>query len=110
MCLREHKITRPGDKGRKRNNMKRVELIENLKKICDEANSHDSGYHYEMKANDWEKGNKSRTYFSIIETREGTRHYNKKDYGYFDNISNEYVEGYSNNLDSTLFTFSGAKF
>jgi asparagine synthetase B (glutamine-hydrolysing) len=81
---------------------------ENLKKICDEANSYDNNYHYEMKIKDWQKGNKSRTYFSIIETHEGTKHYAKKDYGYFYNINNEYVEGYSNSLDGTLFTFSGA--
>lgn len=81
--------------------------IENLKKICDEANSHDNGYHYEMKINDWEKGSKSRTYFAIVETRDSSKHYAKQDYGYFDNVNGEYVES-ANSLDGALFTFSGA--
>ena len=89
--------------------MARENYIENLKKICDEANSHNNGYHYEMKVSDWQSGNKSRTYFSIVETRDNSKHYGKKDYGYFDNASENYTRGAAH-LDGELFTFSGSKF
>jgi hypothetical protein len=89
--------------------MTKADAVANLNKIFSDVSSNDNGYEYKMNVNDWTNGNKSRTYFSIVETREGSKHYAKKDYGYFDNVSNEYVAG-SSHLDGTLFTFSGAKF
>lgn len=69
----------------------RDELIEKLEAIVEEKNSHDNGYHYELSVNDWKNYGKSRTYLSIIETRDNSKHYVKSDYGYVDNKSNEYV-------------------
>ena len=54
-------------------------------------NSHDNGYHYKAVVNDWKNYGKSRTYFSIIETRDHSKHYAKTEYGYLDNQTGEYV-------------------
>lgn len=66
------------------------QLIERLNAIVDEKNSHDNGYHYEAVVNEWENYGKSRTYFSIIETRDHSKHCNETRYGYFDNKTEEY--------------------
>ena len=68
----------------------RDQLIKKLNEIVDEKNSYNNGYHYEAVVNDWENYGKSRTYFSIIETRSNSKHFNKIRYGYFDNKSGEY--------------------
>lgn len=67
------------------------QLITKLNEIVAEENSHDNGYHYRAVVKDWENYGKSRTYFSIIETRDNSKHYKKISYGYFDNKSEEYV-------------------
>ena len=67
------------------------QLIKKLNEIVDEKNSHDNGYHYEAVVNDWENYGKSRTYFSIVETRDNSKHYSKTRYGFFDNQSEKYV-------------------
>lgn len=73
------------------------------------ASGVDAGYyHREIVIKDWVNYGKDRTYFSIVETCEGTKHYVKRDYGYFDNINNEYVAD-KNDLTEN-FTFSGSKF
>ena len=89
--------------------MTKIECVANLNKIADEANSHKNGYKYKISIKDWNAGDKSRTYFSIFETRENSKKFAKKDYGYFDNVKNEYVATKYAHLDGTLFTFSGAK-
>lgn len=71
----------------------REQLIKKLNEIVDEKNSHGNGYHYEAVVNDWENYGKSRTYFSIVETRRNSKHYSVTRYGYFDNKSGEYVRG-----------------
>lgn len=86
--------------------MKKTEIIARLNAIADLANSHDNGYHYEVKISEWVKYGKDRTYFSIIETRDNSKHYVKKDYGFYDNNAEEFVPGKA----SIGYTFSGEKF
>ena len=69
----------------------RDKLIETLEAIVEEKNSHDNGYHYEAVVSDWENYGKSRTYFSIIETRDNSKHYSETRYGYINNQTEEYV-------------------
>lgn len=86
--------------------MKKTEVIERINAIADLANSYDNGYHYEVKISEWVKYGKDRTYFSIIETRDNSKHYVKKDYGFYDNNAEEFVPGKA----SIDYTFSGEKF
>lgn len=86
--------------------MKKTEIIARLNAIADLANSYDNGYHYEVKISEWVKYGKDRTYFSIIETRDSSKHYVKKDYGFYDNNAEEFVPGKA----SIDYTFSGEKF
>ena len=86
--------------------MKKTEVIARLNAIADLANSYDNGYHYEVKISEWVKYGKDRTYFSIIETRDNSKHYVKKDYGFYDNNAEEFVPGKA----SIDYTFSGEKF
>lgn len=86
--------------------MKKAEIIARLNAIADLANSYDNGYHYEVKISEWVKYGKDRTYFSIIETRGNSKHYVKKDYGFYDNNAEEFVPGKA----SIDYTFSGEKF
>ena len=76
--------------------MTQQEIITRLNAIADEANSHDNGYHYEVVARDWANYGKDRTYFTIVETRDNSKHYVKKDYGFYDNNADEYVSGKAN--------------
>jgi hypothetical protein len=86
--------------------MKKTEIIARLNAIADLANSYDNGYHYEVKISEWVKYGKDRTYFSIIETRDNSKHYVKKDYGFYDNNAEKFVPGKA----SIDYTFSGEKF
>lgn len=83
------------------------QLIRKLEAIAEEAGSHDNGYHYEVSVRDWENYGKSRTYFAIYETRDGSRHSKKADYGYFDNQSGKYFPQKYGDLTKD-YTFSGA--
>lgn len=69
---------------------KKAEIVARLEKIVAIGNEPKNGYHYTLSSKDWANYGKNRTYFEIIETREGTRHYKKGNYGYFDNLANEY--------------------
>ncbi len=86
--------------------MTKNDIIKRINAIADLANSYDNGYHYEVKTSEWVKYGKDRTYFSIVETRDNSKHYVKKDYGYFDNNAEEFVPGKA----SIDYTFSGEKF
>lgn len=66
------------------------QLIENINTIAAEANSHNNGYHYNVKINDWANYGKNRTYFSIVETRDCSKHCKEKKYGFIDNLTGEY--------------------
>lgn len=67
-------------------------IIAKLNKIVAMGNAPQNGYHYELIASDWVKYGKNRTYFKIVETRDNSRHCIIKEgnYGYFDNIADEY--------------------
>lgn len=70
----------------------RQQIINRLNEIV--ANSTIcAGYEMEIKANDWQKYGKDRTYFSIVERSNNakvSKHYKEKKYGYIDNITGEY--------------------
>lgn len=81
-------------------------------------------YEYQIKTNDFERENNglptellvngsrifvSRTYFSIIETRDNSKHYKEKKFGYIDNLSGEYVPNKYGDLTKN-YTFGGMKF
>lgn len=86
--------------------MTKIYAIKRLETIV--KHSEGGNYHYEVVANDWEGYGKNRTYLSIIETRDNSKHHVERKYGYIDNISGEYVPG-KNNLEEN-FTFSGSRF
>lgn len=65
-------------------------------------------YNYEIKTNDWAKGDKDRTYIAVIETADRTKHYKKYDFGFIDNTNNTYNAGKWNANES--FNLSGSKF
>ncbi len=84
------------------------QLTDKLNKIANEANSHDNGFVYKTYVSEWENYGKIRTYFSIYETRSGSKHSKKISYGYYDNQKNVYVpEKYKNLMDD--YTISGAR-
>lgn len=65
-------------------------------------------YNTEINVNEWEKYGKSRTYFSIVRTRDHSTHYQKLDCGYYDNIADEYVAGKHRDLsEESVFDFGG---
>lgn len=81
-------------------------IIKRAALITAEANSHNNSFHYELKINNWDKNGKSRTYISIVRTRDCSTHYKKKNYGYFDNVANEYVcERGSGRLSGDVYDF-----
>lgn len=83
---------------------KKDEIIEKLNKIVAIGNSRDNGYHYELIIKDWANYGKDRTYFKIIETRDKSRHCKEGNYGYFDNIADEYSP-----VKSLDFDFGGKR-
>lgn len=102
--------------------MKKEEAIKRLEEII-EASKKD-GYEYQIKTNNLEDINTviptellingsrifvSRTYFAIIETRDNSKHYKEKKFGYIDNLSGEYVPAKYGDLTKN-YTFGGMKF
>ena len=85
----------------------KAQLISKLEMLAAEAGSHDNGYHYNVYVKDWANYGKSRTYFSIYETRDNSRHNKKISYGYFDNQAERYVPEKCGDLTKN-FTVSGA--
>lgn len=51
------------------------------------------GYHYEIQEREWENYGKSRTYYTIVETRDNSSRYVEYPYGYYDNNEEKYVAG-----------------
>lgn len=86
--------------------MTKIYAIKRLETIV--KHSEGGNYHYEVVASDWEGYGKKRTYLSIVETRENSKHRAERKYGYIDNISGEYVPD-TNDLEKN-FTFSGSRF
>ena len=81
------------------------EIIQKLNTIANEQNSKDNGFKLTVECNDWQNYGKDRTYFQIVETRENSKHYKVKKYGYYDNASYRFV----GDVEMFNYTFSGAK-
>lgn len=81
------------------------DYIERIKKI--ESASQVDGYERKAVISDWNNYGKSRTYFSIVETRENSKHYAKKDYGYYDNAADKYIAGKSSLDGDFAYDFGG---
>ena len=81
-------------------------LIDRLNEKAAEANSHNNSYHYNVYISNWENYGKSRTYFSIYETRANSRHSKKISYGYYDNQAEKYIPEKYNDLTKN-YTVSG---
>lgn len=73
-----------------------------LNTIINATGDGDGTYKYTANIRNWENYGKSRTYFTVIETRTVGKHYAKYDYGYFDNIAGVYVKTTKNDLDENL--------
>lgn len=86
--------------------MSKDELIGRLNKI-EEADKVGGGFNRLAKITEWNNYGKSRTYLKMVETREGSKHYNEKDYGYYDNTNNLYVPGKFDLESSKIYGFSG---
>ena len=71
--------------------MIREQFVKGIEKMVEEMNENNNGYHYRAVVSDWENYGKSRTYFKIIETRDNSKHHVEKNYGYFDNQTDEYI-------------------
>lgn len=84
------------------------QMAERLNTICSASQLPDTDYVRTAKSSDWVNYGKNRTYFKIVETRTGSKHYKEKEYGYYDNIADEYVPGKNDLRDN--FTFSGERF
>lgn len=84
-------------------------MIARANEIAAASKSIASSNTYKVTANDWAKGGNDRTYISIVETTEGTRHYRKYDCGYVNNITGEYISGKNINLNDN-FTVDGRRF
>lgn len=83
-------------------------IIKRLEKLVAASQTGDETYHTEIKISEWNNYGKSRTYFSIVRTRENSRHYEKLDCGYFDNQSEEYVAGKGRDLsEDSVYDFGG---
>ena len=85
------------------------QLISKLNLLVKMQEGIGNGYHYEIVVKDWNNYGKSRTYFSIIETRDNRRHYKKFDYGYFDNQYEKYFPEKYNDLTKN-YTLGGYAF
>lgn len=86
--------------------MDKHELMERANTIIKHSAS--EGYEYCIKANEWQKGDKHRTYFCIVEMRNG-KSYREKQYGYLDNVSGEYIPAKYGDLTKN-YDFGGSGF
>lgn len=70
-----------------------------------------SCYDYEIRFNLWENYGKSRTYIKVIEKSQNikaSKHYATYDFGYIDNIKNEYIPSKANDWRKP-FNLNGAR-
>ena len=85
--------------------MTKQDVEKRLQDEVDVANSANNGFTKKVVVRDWENYGKSRTYYSIVETRANSKHFKKKDYGYWDNQTNTFSDE-----NALRFTFSGANY
>ncbi|MBS6954617.1 MAG: hypothetical protein KH230_15460 [Enterocloster asparagiformis] len=82
------------------------QLIAAMENLADMAAC--EGWNYKVYSRDWQKYGKNRTYFSIYETRNCSKHNREYECGYYDNINGVYVPG---KIDLTArFNLSGERF
>lgn len=87
----------------------KARLIQRMEMLAEKAEGI-GDFHYTVKVNDWENYGKSRTYFSIIRTRETSSHRSEIKFGYYDNQSEKYVPGNGCGCDLTEnYDLSGSK-
>lgn len=87
--------------------MTRKECIDRLAAIV-AASAFRADCSASISSNDWQKGDKDRTYFAVVETSTVSKRNVKYDFGYLDNVTGEYHAG---KKDLTAnFTLSGARF
>lgn len=82
----------------------REKVVAEIESIVETAKC--EGWNYTINVNDWEKCGKSRTYFSVIETRNNSKHWAKYDFGFIDNLTDEYKAGKMDAFGK--YTLSGA--
>lgn len=90
--------------------MTKAEAIKRLETIIENSSTHDY-CEFDIVAKDWQNYGKNRTYLSIVERSKDSKvskHYKSKDYGYYDNVSGQYVAG-KNDLTNN-YTFGGMSF
>lgn len=77
-----------------------------------ESNPGRPGYTREARINDWKNYGKDRTYYSIVQTCENSKHYSEVKYGYYDNVADQYVPASKTaNLEAdSTYDFSGTKY
>lgn len=82
------------------------QVLDLLDIACEDAQENSGIYKYKVKVNDWTAGDKDRTYFNIVETKKGTKHYKSYRCGYYDNKANKYVvdEINEHDLNDTRYT------
>ena len=69
-------------------------VIARLNEIVERTNNRYDTYNYTVSVKEWNNYGKSRTYISVNEYRmksKGFKYYQKLDFGYIDNKTNEYV-------------------
>ena len=82
----------------------REKVVAEIESIVETAKC--EGWNYTINVNDWEKYGKSRTYFSVTETRNNSKHWAKYDFGFIDNLTDEYKSGKMDAFGK--YTLSGA--
>lgn len=68
----------------------RDKVVEQLEYLISRA---DKVFNYRVRENVWEKYGRSRTYFEIVKTRNHSKHYSTYNFGFIDNVTNEYHAG-----------------
>lgn len=86
------------------------QVLDLLDIAVEDAQNSTNIYIYSMKVNDWTVGDKDRTYFNVVETKKGTKHYCNYKCGYYDNKANKYIvdEANEHDLNSTRYAVNGA--
>lgn len=87
--------------------MTKIEVENRLNAIANANNAKDNGFTQTVVARDWENYGKSRTYYSIVETRTGSKHYKKRDYGFYDNQTNSFSDENALNYTVGGMVFAG---
>lgn len=72
--------------------MTKLEVVDRIKKIMEIAHEK-LGYNYKLHIKEWQNHGKNRTYYTVYETSDVSKHNIALDFGYYDNIAEKMVEG-----------------